>query len=114
MGLVLNFSPIQFDDREIRVGRLPYGKDGEQVLQGLRDGHYATHVFLRDSDSILGVSVAADAPLIGEPETIQLKQHLRLAAALRMRPLAWWGTTQRVSSSVQPLRATAWRMTWWA
>ena len=82
MGLVLNFSPIQFDDREIRVGRLTYGQDGEQVLQGLRDGHYATHVFLRDSDSILGVSVAADAPLIGEPETILLKQHLRLAAAL--------------------------------
>ena len=35
---------------------------------------------------------------------------LRLAAALRMRPLAWCGMTQRVSSAVQPLSAIASRM----
>ena len=82
---VLNFSPIQFDDREISVGRLPYGKDGEQVLQQLRDAHHRTHVFRRDGhgpDSILAVAVAPEASLIGEPDTIRLKNHLKLAAAL--------------------------------
>jgi hypothetical protein len=84
-SLVLNFSPIQFDDREIRVGRLPYGKDGEQVLQQLRDQHNGTHVFRREGggpDSILAVSTASEAPLIGEPEAIRLSEHLKLAAAL--------------------------------
>ena len=82
-GLVLNFSPVQFEDRKISVGRLPYGKDGEQVLQQLRDEHYATHVFRREGpDSILAVPVAADSTVFGEPETILLKEHLSLAAAL--------------------------------
>jgi hypothetical protein len=83
--LVLNFSPIQFDDAEITVGRLPYSDDGEQVLQQLRDEHSATHVFRREGagpDSIVAVSVAAEAPLIGEPETIRIKEHIGLAAAL--------------------------------
>lgn len=72
-SLVLNFSPIQFDDREISVGRLPYGNDGDQVLKQLRLEHYATQVFRREGpDSIFAVPVAADAPLIGDPETIQL------------------------------------------
>ena len=35
---------------------------------------------------------------------------LRLAAAFRMRPLAWCGMIQRVSSALQPLLARAWRM----
>jgi hypothetical protein len=46
--LVLNFSPIGFDDREISVGRVPYGGDGEQVLEQLREQHHATHVFRRE------------------------------------------------------------------
>jgi hypothetical protein len=82
---LLNFSPIQFDDREISVGRLPYGKDGEEVLQQLRDEHNGTHVFRREGrgpDSILAVAVAPDASLIGNPETIRIKSHLKLAAAL--------------------------------
>jgi hypothetical protein len=79
----LNFSPIQFDDREIEVGRLPYGNDGEQVLQQLRDAHNGTHVFRREGpDSILAVSVAPGALLIGKAETIRLKAHLGLTAAL--------------------------------
>lgn len=79
----VNFSPIQFDDREIGVGRLPYGNDGERVLQQLRDTHNGTHVFRREgADSILAVSVAPGALLIGKAETIRLKAHLGLTAAL--------------------------------
>ena len=82
-SLVLNFSPIQFDDCEISVGRLPYGKDGEQALRQLRDAHYATHVFRRQwPDSIFAVPVVAGAHFIGEPETIWLKEHPKLVAAL--------------------------------
>jgi len=81
--LVLNFSPIGFDDREISVGRLPYGDDGEQILEQLREQHHATHVFRRDGAcSILAVPVAPDAPLIGECESILMSEHLPLAAAL--------------------------------
>jgi hypothetical protein len=64
----LNFSPIQFDDREIEVGRLLYGNDGEQVLQQLRDAHNGTHVFRREgADSILAVSVAPGRNSLGRP-----------------------------------------------
>ena len=79
----MNFSPVRFDDAEITVGCLPYSQDGEQVLEQLRRQHNGSHVFRRDGpDSILAVSVAADAALIGEPKTIRLKEHLGLAAAL--------------------------------
>ena len=79
----LNFSPIQFDDREVKVGRLPYGKDGQQNLQQLRATHGRTHVFRRHGgESILAVPVSADAPSLGHQETIRLKEHLGLAAAL--------------------------------
>ncbi len=67
------------------VGRLPYGNDGEQLLQRLREEHNRTHVFRREGrgpDSILAVSVSPGASLIGEPDTIRLKDHLKLAAAL--------------------------------
>ena len=50
MSLVLNFSPITFDDREISAGRLPYGADGKEVLERLRSEHWATHVFRRDGE----------------------------------------------------------------
>jgi hypothetical protein len=79
---ILNFSPVRFDDAKISVGYLPYRQDGEQVLAQLRREHNTTHVFRRDGDSILAVSVAADAALIGEPRTIRLMEHLGLAAAL--------------------------------
>ncbi|MGI8960604.1 MAG: hypothetical protein ACR2IV_12725 [Bryobacteraceae bacterium] len=82
-NLVLNFSPVQFSDIEITIGCLPYGQDGEQVLQQLRREHNRTHVFRRDGpDRIVAVSVSRRAPLIGEPEVIRLKNHLGLAAAL--------------------------------
>ena len=46
-SLVLNFSPVQFEDAELTVARLPNGKDGEQVLKQLRDAHNGNHVFRR-------------------------------------------------------------------
>jgi hypothetical protein len=80
---VLNFSPIRFNDAEITVGRLHYGQDGEHVLEQLRREHNDTHVFRREGpDSILAVSVSREAPLIGEPERIRLKDHLGLTIAL--------------------------------
>jgi hypothetical protein len=80
---VLNFSPIRFDDTVIPVGRLDYGQDGDERLKQLRREHNNSHVFRREgADSILAVSVSPDAPLIGEPEMIRLKDHLGLTAAL--------------------------------
>jgi hypothetical protein len=82
-GLVLNFSPVQFEDVQITIGRIPYNEDGNRVLAELRQEHNTTHVFRRDCGrSILAVAVHADAPLIGKPETIRLSQHLGLVAAL--------------------------------
>src|SRR4051812_1888715 len=80
---VLNISPIRFKDAEIAVGRLHYGQDGKQMLKQLRSEHNNTHVFRREgADSILAVSVSRDAPLLGEPDTILLQDHLGLAASL--------------------------------
>jgi hypothetical protein len=43
--LVLNISPIKFDDAEMSVGVLQY-KDKEHV-KSLRNVHRSTHIFLR-------------------------------------------------------------------
>jgi len=106
---VLNFSPVRFDDAEITVGCLPYGSDGEQVLAQLRREHNGSHVFRRDGpDSILAVSVAADAALIGEPKTIQLMKHLGLAAALvRNELLTYLAGMGRTVLSYEPMRFIA-------
>jgi hypothetical protein len=83
LSLVLNFSPIRFDDSTIAVGRLAYGDDGEELLGRLREEHNATHVFRREgADSILAVAVAPNASLLGEPKTIRLKDHLGLVSSL--------------------------------
>jgi hypothetical protein len=83
MSLVLNFSPVQFDDCEIKVGQLPYGENGEEFLQQLRKEHNATHVFRREgTDCILAVAMAHNASLLGEPKTVRLTDHLGLAAML--------------------------------
>jgi hypothetical protein len=107
--LVLNFSPIGFDNAEITVGCLPYGEGGEQVLQQLRDDHNSTHVFRRDGpDSILAVSVTSDAALIGEPKTIRLKEHFGLAAALvRNALLTYLAGMGRTVLSYEPMRFIA-------
>jgi hypothetical protein len=80
---VLNFSPIYFDNQEIKVGRLHYGNDGARVLTDLRDERRGTHVVRREgSDSILTVPVIPEAQPSGNPKTIWLAEHLGLAAEL--------------------------------
>lgn len=109
MNQVLNFSTIQFDDREISVGRLPYGDDGEYLLERLRREHRHTHVFRREgANSILAVSVAADAALIGKPVTIRLRENLGLAAALvRNALLTYLAGLGRTVLSYEPMRFIA-------
>jgi len=106
---VLNFSPVRFDDAEITVGCLPYGLDGEKLLEQLRGEHNGTHVFRRDGpDSILAVSVAADADLIGEPKKIRLKEHLGLVTALiRNALLTYLAGRGRTVLSYEPMRFIA-------
>ena len=83
LSLVLNFSPIRFDDCEINVEQLPYGNGDGEVLKQLREEHKATHVFRREGpDRILAVPLASNTPLLGEPRTVRLKDHLGLAAVL--------------------------------
>jgi hypothetical protein len=106
---VLNFSPIRFDDAEITVGCMPYGLTGKQTLEQLRREHNGTHVFRRDGqDSILAVSVAPQATLIGEPKTIRLKKNLGLAAALVRNALLTYLTGMgRTVLSYEPMRFIA-------
>jgi len=109
LSLVLNFSPIRFDDAEITVGSLPYGQDGEEILAQLRREHNGSHVFRRDGpDSILAVPVAADAAFIGEPKTVRLKEHLGLTAALvRNALLTYLAGMGRTVLSYEPMRFIA-------
>ncbi len=107
--LVLNFSPVQFDDAELTVGCLPYGPDGNQVLAQLRREHNGTHLFRRGGPaSILAISVAAGAALIGRPKVIRLRENLGLAAALvRNALLTYLAGMGRTVLSYEPLKFIA-------
>src|SRR5437868_8597 len=73
LRLVLNFSPVRFDDSEINIGQLPYSDDGEELLKQLRAEHNATHVFRREGKaSILAIPLAPEASLLGESRTVRL------------------------------------------
>ena len=108
-NLILNCSPVRFEDAEITVGCLPYGRDGEQTLKQLRHEHNGTHVFRRHwPNSILAVSVTADAGLIGEPKTVRLKNDLGLAAALvRNALLTYLAGMGRTVLSYEPMKFIA-------
>src|ERR1700674_5634753 len=84
VSLLLNFSPIEFDDVEIEAGLFPYGTDGDEVLKELRQQNWSTHVFRRDGpDQIIAVPVVADAQKLGEgTKKIRLKENLGLSASL--------------------------------
>ena len=63
LSLLLNFSPLQFDDAEIEAGTFAYG---ELVLKDLRREHWATHVFRRDgADQIVASPVVENAARLG-------------------------------------------------
>jgi hypothetical protein len=106
LALILNFSPIHFEDQEISVGRLPYGTDGDETLKALRREHSGTHVFLREgAASIVGVPVVVGAPIIGKDESIHLKEHLGVVAALiRNALLEGVSKLGRQARSYEPLR----------
>jgi len=84
VGLVLNFSPLSFDDAEIEVDVLDYGAGGAETLKRLRQEHWATHVFRRDgADQIVGVPVATDVPkLSARSKKMRLQKNLGLTASL--------------------------------
>jgi len=81
-NLVLNVSPVYFDNAEVRVGIVEY--QGREHLRDLRSEHNATHVFYREEGTrILCVPVVPDAPEIGNCNTtIRLANNLYLSAAL--------------------------------
>jgi hypothetical protein len=83
-GLLLNFSPLEFDDAEVDAGVFSYGTDGDEVLRKLWQEHWSTHVFRRHGpDEIAAVPVVADAPKLGtDPKKIRLKDNLGLTASL--------------------------------
>jgi len=93
----------------LTVGCLPYGGDGKQVLEQLRREHNGTHVFRRDgADSIVAVSVTANAALIGKSKTIRLTENLGLAAALvRNALLTYLAGMGRTVLSYEPMRFIA-------
>jgi hypothetical protein len=81
--LALNLVPVRFDDAEVHVGILDYKEDDKDQLHNLRAAHNRSHVFLRDGSEILSVPFTPDAKGVGDRfKTIQLKDHLRLCAAL--------------------------------
>jgi hypothetical protein len=84
VALLLNFSPIAFDDAEVEAGLFSYGADGGEVLKNLRQEHWATHVFRRDGpNEIVAVPVTATAPKLGNgSKKIRLKENLGLTASL--------------------------------
>src|SRR3954454_390247 len=79
---VLNISPVELDDAEVRVGVLPY-ESGEQLAL-LRSTHGATHVFRRvEGTRIEAVPFVSPAPDVGDTfKTVRLRDELGLAAAL--------------------------------
>lgn len=79
--LVLNLSPVQFDDAEVRIGVFDY--QDRELLQNLRRAYNETHVFLREGSQILSVPFVPGAEDVGDRfDTLQLKRNLRLCAAL--------------------------------
>lgn len=82
--LVLNLSPVEFEDVELQVQILPY-RDHEQ-LSRLRADYYTSHVFLRERGTrILCVPYRQSTPEItvtSSFERINLKSSLSLSAAL--------------------------------
>jgi hypothetical protein len=79
---VLNVSPVEFDDADVRVGIFPY--ESSEQLGGLRATHGATHVFRREQGTrIVAVPVVAGAPDVGETfMSVKLMDELGLTAAL--------------------------------
>lgn len=79
---VLNISPVEFGDAEVRVGVLPY--ESSEQLTALRSTLGSTHVFRRvEGTRIETTAFSPDAPDVGETfKVVRLKNDLGLTAAL--------------------------------
>lgn len=83
-GLMLNFSPLEFNDTNVDAGVFTYGPDGDDALKKLRKEHWKTHVFRRDGPGeIVAIAVTADASELGtKSRKIRLTENPRLTASL--------------------------------
>lgn len=114
-GLVLNFSPLEFDDTEVDAGVYSYGPSGKELLKKLRKEHWATHVFRRDGpDEIVAVPVKADAPKLGtKVRKIRLRENLGLTASLiRNALINYLADLPRPVLAYEPIRSFPKRTFW--
>ena len=79
MSIVLNAFPLKIPELELEVLQIPYDKE---TLDGLRDGHRATHAFRRQRDNILIFSGDGTFPASGTPQTIALKGNFGIFCSL--------------------------------
>src|SRR6267143_173524 len=79
--LILNLSPIRYEDKKIDVGVFDY-HDKDQ-LRNLRTENYKTHIFRRLNNEIICVPFTADPQPIGDSfREIHLKKNIALSASL--------------------------------
>lgn len=80
-GLYLNVAPLDFDDASVTVGSQPF--QSKDQLRQLRLEHGKTHVFRREADEILSLSLSNGIePLGSSHRTIRLSENLKLCAVL--------------------------------
>lgn len=78
--LLLNAMPIRLPIATVKIGRQPY-QDADH-LQGLRADHLNTHILKRRGDAVIDVPYAAEAEVLGTPDTISLTDDRGLCKAL--------------------------------
>lgn len=105
--LTLNFSPIKFEDKEIKIGVTLF-KDKEQ-LRTLRQKNAGIYLFHRYGDHIFSVALVEDVPVFGD-QTIQekLSDNLYLVANLvRNALIEYLNTLERPVVRYEPLEFLA-------
>jgi hypothetical protein len=83
--LLLNISPVEFNDAKIKVGIFEFVDDEElkQKLDALRSAYYESHVFRREGSRIVCAPTVEGAELLGDStEDVRLSENLRLCAVL--------------------------------
>ncbi|MBC7931839.1 MAG: hypothetical protein H7Z38_14865 [Rubrivivax sp.] len=83
--MLLNISPVEFIDAEVKVGVFEFEDDGElkKKLDALRDTYYESHVFRREGSRIICAPTVEGAELLGDStEDVKLSENLRLCAVL--------------------------------
>jgi hypothetical protein len=83
--LLLNISPVEFHDAELKVGVFNFDDDDElkKKLDALRSVYYESHVFRREGSRIICAPTVKGAELLGDStEDVKLSVNLRLSAVL--------------------------------